>query len=149
MTTTTEITTNAAAPATQTLRMADADCGMNTQAFMLLQYLSTQTVTVPEAAFLTTGPYSNCRERGFVVSVSKQIGSDQRRHWVFYEHRNSDELCCLRWDGPGHVSRGYRADDVEGFTDKWTITKSWPYMSIVDAANWLHDEIREFCGVTF
>ena len=126
-------------------QLADVAMGRNRHIYTLLNYMARETVEFPEGkhGFISTDPFLNCREQGFVISV--MVGS-QTLHLAFFEHRNSDELCALKWKGGGHIAGGWRPGDIpEGvFPDKWTHAATWPYMSIVDATEWAMRQIETF-----
>ena len=127
--------------------LADVTCGMNRQVYVLLQAMALTEIDLPKSAWMTTAPYGNCREQGFVLTIRNPSG--EYRHICFYQHRNADTLCCLVWDGPADISGVYRCDNIptEIFRDKWTSTKYWPYMSIDDAIDWTREEIAKFVAV--
>ena len=130
----------------------DKKCGMNTQAWMFLQYLSEREfdISAEESAnaWLSVSPYSNCRERGFVLTL-KRTGEEYLQ-FAFYEHRNSDDLCCVKWEGRGNITGGFTPDDIpEGvFNSKHDYAKSWGYMQLCDAFEWLEDQIKTAIGMS-
>jgi hypothetical protein len=124
--------------------LADRNCGMNTQAAELLARLSGTVIEVAPGFMLMTYPYSNCREMGFVISVCP-LGAGAKKNFAFYEHRNSDNLCCIRWEGDLPISGGVTCDDIptEAFPDKWSMTESWGCGEYWKAQEWLEAEIKE------
>lgn len=124
-------------------KLADRYMGRNQQAMVLLEALSNEEISAPDNVWITTKPYGNCREQGFVVSISK--GFDKITNVAFFEHRNSDALCALRWEGRLHITGVVRVDDIpeETYPTKWSVTKSWPYMSIADAMAYMRSVVEE------
>lgn len=131
-------------PELRTETIGDVDCGMNSQAAVFLKLLSTMTVDVPPGVFITTHPYCNLRERGFVLRAHSPKG--EYLHLAFFEHRNSDDLCALKWVGDQSPTGGYTADDVPTsvYPDKWSVTKQWPCREFAPAAEWVYETIESF-----
>ena len=87
--------------------------------------------------------YENCREQGYTLTCT--LGTKQR-HYAFYEHRNSDEICVL-------ISNKYClnapsvddmwADKGENCT-KWDYDKSFDYMHIQECGDWIIDQMVAF-----
>lgn len=124
------------------VKLGDVSYGRNTQAHLLLTYLSMQDFSLPQQpyAYLTTTPYCNCREQGFVISLHIK---SMRYNYCFYEHRNSDSLCVLMWQGLIPVSGAVTPDDIPHFTDKYIVDKSFGYMQLFEAYQWLEGELRK------
>ena len=129
--------------------MIDTRMNMNDQAYALMHFLSTQE---PHTARYQDGkyqidircvPYINGRERGFVLEIRQTFG-DEPVCLAFFEHRNSDALCCIRWQSAqyGHC---YTASDIPEsvYPDKYSVTKSWGYMDLVGASKYVLEVIEE------
>lgn len=125
-----------------TQKLADRKCGMNTQAHELLQRLSDEIITTE--VFLTTSPYCNGREMGFVVSAMATKYTPQT-NFAFYEHRNCDQLCVLKWEGNTSIHGAVTHDQIpEGiFPNKWACTAQWSYGNYDDIIDWLKGEIKQ------
>ena len=129
--------------------MIDTKMNMNSQAYALMHFLSTQE---PHTARYQDGkyqieirckPYMNARERGFVLEIRQGIGCDPVC-LAFFEHRNSDALCCIRWT-PTFPRWSYSAEDIpeEIYPDKWTVTRSWGHMDLKGAGEYVLEVIGE------
>lgn len=129
--------------------MIDTTMNMNYQAYALMHFLSTQE---PHTARYRDGeyqidircvPYMNCRERGFVLEIRQMYG-DEPVCLAFFEHRNSDALCCIRWQS-AQYRHCYSAEDIPEsvYSDKWSVTKSWGYMDLTGAYKYVLDVIQE------
>jgi len=129
--------------------MIDTTMNMNAQAYALMHFLSTQE---PHTARYQDGeyqieirckPYMNGRERGFVLEMRQGIGHDPVC-LAFFEHRNCDALCCIRWV-PSWSREGYSASDIPEsvYPDKWATTRSWDYMDLTGASKYVLDVIAE------
>ena len=135
------------------MAIIDTTMNMNAQAYALMHFLSTQE---PHTARYHDGkyqieirckPYMNARERGFVLEIRQGIGYDSTHDPVclaFFEHRNSDALCCIRWT-PTFPRWSYSAEDIPEsvYPDKWSVTKSWDYMDLTGAYEYVLDVIQE------
>jgi len=130
---------------TFTQNLADPNCGMNKQAAAFLRILAAQTFDAPGAMWIRTLPYCNCREMGFVLSVRKPKGKSV--NIAFYEHRNSDSFCALRWEGDIPISGAVTAADVTGFTDKWDVSKSWGYLQFSEAEDYVRETVQEIADL--
>jgi len=49
------------------------------------------------AARPTVARWENCREQGYVVSMSS-ARYDKQINIAFFEHRNTDNICAIKWD---------------------------------------------------
>ena len=135
------------------MAIIDTTMNMNAQAYALMHFLSTQE---PHTAryhdgkyqiYIRCKPYMNARERGFVLEIRQGIGFDLIHDPVclaFFEHRNSDALCCIRWT-PTFPRWSYSAEDIPEsvYPDKWSVTKSWDYMDLTGAYEYVLDVIQE------
>jgi hypothetical protein len=126
--------------------IADRNMGINKQVAVLLEALSVTEIELPDGVWITTSPYGNCRERGFVLSIHH--GFISKEHIVFFEHRNSDSLCCVRWKGGGHISGVFRYDDIDpaAYPDKYSVTKSWDYLDIRSAVDYVKSVVAEIAN---
>ena len=122
--------------------LTDGRAGMNVQAFVLMQAMAHETMDLPPSFFISTRPYSNCREMGFVIQLHRPKADPL--NLAFFEHRNSDNLCALRWEGHTPINGGVTPNDIpEGvYPDKWAVAKSWPHLAIADAITWARDQIN-------
>ena len=124
--------------------MADPDCGMKAQTAVLLKALSTIEVELHDRVFLRTLPYCNCREMGFTLTL---FGSGvEQENVCFFEHRNSDALCAIRWKGTLPASGAVTADDIPDsvYPDKWSVTKSWKHLDLAGAIEYARGVVSEF-----
>lgn len=124
----------------------DLLCGMNPQAHLLLQVIAQRVdaeVEESEHLWMTTSPYTNCREMGFVLSVIG-FGKVDTLNLCFYEHRNSDSLCAIKWRGQLPIDGGCRAEHIptEVFPNKWSPTMEWGHGKLWEAAAWAVEEIN-------
>jgi hypothetical protein len=103
-----------------------------------------ETIDVPPRVWLSTRPYCNCREQGFVLSVRRSGAKNALPvNIAFFEHRNSDSLCAIRWEGELPIDGSVTAMDIPeaAYHDKWSVTKSWPFLDIASAIDYARQEI--------
>ena len=127
--------------------LADGTAGMNMQAAALLTAMSQYEISLPEQFYLTTSPYCNCREMGFVLSIHSWQSKPQT-NIAFFEHRNSDQLCAIKWEGRTNINGAVTPDDIpeEVYPDKYTLSAEWPYLQLFPAIRYAIDVIGEYVG---
>jgi len=92
-------------------------------------------------AEFNVGRYENCREQGYIFSVQYK---DEQRNYCVYEHRNSDDLCVVVFDG---VTINTPTNDMvfKAMGDsKWNYTKAFPCGQIVECGDYILDNIRKW-----
>lgn len=94
--------------------------------------------------------WENCREQGYIVSVY-HMPSHRQLNIAFFEHRNSDCICALRWEQwsintitieHAKFENGYR-------DDKYNVDHQTKFGEVAQMAEWIHDEFEKFwieCG---
>lgn len=130
--------------------------GANWQAQSVLCYLrsikeSIVTKTWSESArrydaTIYVGRYENCREQGYVFTISYK---GQYKHYAVYEHRNCDNLVVLINDGfsmntpsvdfmwKGHI-------DENGETTKWGYDKDFDFGEIIKCGDFIAEDMKNF-----
>ena len=130
--------------------------GANWQAQSVLCYLrsikeSIVTKTWSESAkrydaVIYVGRYENCREQGYVFTISYK---GQYKHYAVYEHRNCDNLVVLINDGfsmntpsvdfmwKGHM-------DENGETTKWGYDKYFDFGEIIQCGDFIAEDMKNF-----
>ena len=90
------------------------------------------------------GRWMNCREQGYVIYMrSKHY--DRQLNIAFFEHRNSDSICAVKWeqntmDAP--VLELSNFGDV--YKDKWDVSYSVAYSEYSKMGDWIINELEEF-----
>lgn len=93
-----------------------------------------------DASFVV-GRYENCREQGYIFSVRYNC---KQRNYCVYEHRNSDDLCVVVFDG---ITINTPPNDMvfEAMGDsKWNYTKAFPCGQIMECGDYILDDIKKF-----
>lgn len=125
--------------------------GANWQAQAVLAYLRvTKNNAIDETwikenkcydASVKVGRYENYREQGYIFSVRYK---GEQRNYAVYEHRNSDQLCVVVFDG---ATINTPTNDMlfEAMGDnKWNYTKAFDFGEIVPCGNYIIEDIKEF-----
>ena len=134
--------------------MIDIECymndGANWQAQCVLAYLRRHGNGVVEDLTwnkenkrcdgeLYVGRCENCREQGYVFTIT--YGVKQLAHFWVYEHRNSDDLCVVEFEG--HFINTPTINDIP-MKDKYDTTKEFSCGDIVDCGDWIIDRIEYY-----
>jgi hypothetical protein len=89
------------------------------------------------------GRWENCREQGYVVYLrNKQY---VQLNIAFFEHRNSDIICAVRWlqdtiNSPNIDSANF-GDDV--YKDKYDVSYSVGFHQFEEIADWIFNELKD------
>ena len=92
------------------------------------------------AAQAKIGRYENGREQGYILSVSYK---EEQMNYAFYEHINTDSICVVafkKWT----INTPTAEDVWAAMKDKYDVTKSFEYGSIVECGKWLKNEVDKF-----
>lgn len=88
--------------------------------------------------------WENCREQGYVVMLRAK--NREMLNIAFFEHRNSDNICAIRWVQNGINSPTIDTADFDGacYSDKWDVNKQVSPGQISQMAEWIEEELTEF-----
>lgn len=86
-------------------------------------------------SILYVGRYENCREQGYVFTLAT-MGT--MRHYAVYEHRNSDGLCIVAWDG---LSLNTPRADQLPMANKNDVTKRFECGAVMECAEWIEKDM--------
>ena len=100
---------------------------------------------------IETRPWYNGRECGFVVSMGQHGYSGPYINIAVFEHRNSDNICALRWETDSsyynHPLEDKNIFDVayggENKT-KYDTAFSVPYGECGKIADWVYNQLKNF-----
>lgn len=135
--------------------MTNIECymhdGANWQAQGVLAYLRNQREYILEETWskddgryttdVSVGRYENCREQGYVFSVCYKC---RQRNYAVYEHRNSDELCVVAFDGLTINTPTLELVCEAMGGSKWNYTKAFPCGRIVECGDYIVDGMKKF-----
>lgn len=124
--------------------------GANWQAQCVLAYL--RSIGKSEVEYLTwnndkhryegelqVGRCENCREQGYIFTLT--YGAKHLVHFWVYEHRNSDNLCVVEFEG--FFINTPTINDIP-MKDKYDITKDFPCGDIVSCGEWIVERIKDY-----
>ena len=126
--------------------------GANWQAQCVAIYLRAYRLSVLNMAYdkekvrynanIKIGRCENQREQGYIFTIEyydvnhyKQIS-----HFWVYEHRNSDDLCVVKFNG--NFSNTPTIDKVP-MKDKYDTTKEFSWGDVVDCGQWIIEEMAK------
>ncbi len=88
--------------------------------------------------------WENCREQGYVVWMRNE-GRSNQINIAFYEHRNSDSICAIRWE---QITINAPTIDTAKFgdvyKDKYDVSKTVDVGRADEMASWIMDELISF-----
>jgi hypothetical protein len=88
--------------------------------------------------------WENCREQGYVVSMRNKSYSDQI-NIAFFEHRNSDSICAVKWN---QITTNSPTIDTAVFGDvyknKWDTSHDVGYGEFMQMAKWIREQFESF-----
>lgn len=132
-------------------KLVDMTFGINRQAMAVLHYLDCYEIdeTAGQIFYTTTAPWYNGRERGIVLQVKNPINYREALCIAFFEHRNSDSICALKWIGqpdinpPCLLSDGKLAYPTD---NKWNdIAHTEGCGRAYEMADWIWSEVENYC----
>lgn len=88
---------------------------------------------------LRVGRCENCREQGYIFTFIYKF--KQLVHFWVYEHRNSDELCVVEFNGT-YINTP-TIDNIP-MKDKYDTTKEFSCGDVVSCGEWIVDRIYEY-----
>ena len=125
--------------------------GANWQAQSVLAYLRVQKDNAIDETWnneykcydtsIEVGRYENCREQGYIFSI---LYKGKQRNYCVYEHRNSDNLCVVVFDGATLNTPTLKmVCDAMG-DSKWNYTKSFPCGQIIECGIYIIEDMKVF-----
>lgn len=85
--------------------------------------------------------WENCREQGYVVSLVNKL--NEQINIAFFEHRNSDKICAVKWE---QASINALTIDTAEFGDvyknKHDLSHSVNYGKAYEMAKWIFKELK-------
>jgi len=92
--------------------------------------------------------WENCREQGYVVSMRSKDYSRQI-NIAFFEHRNSDNICAVKWEQRTVNSPTIEtAEFGDVYKDKWDTSYTVNHGEIVKMSDWIIEELTMFWDET-
>lgn len=92
--------------------------------------------------FVNIGRFENCREQGYIVSFSN-MGLPNQINYCFYEHRNSDRICVVRFESGYTINTPTNQMVFDVMKNKYDTTKDFDCGEIWDCGRWIVDDACE------
>ena len=133
--------------------IGDSTLGINQQAKAILDYLATcapefaehdNKFNIYKVNFYTHAWY-NGRETGFVISMHRFDKINfKNMHIAVFEHRNSDNICAVKWiSDKMHLNNPTIEDvPVECYPDKWSVSYEVGYGQVSKMVDWIYETLE-------
>lgn len=95
-------------------------------------------------AVIKVARWENCREQGYVVSLPSRYYREQL-NIAFFEHRNSDAICAIKWEQTSLNSININTakfNDI--YKDKYDVSHRVSYGDVSGMAEWIINQLKEF-----
>lgn len=97
----------------------------------------------------TIAEWYNGRERGYVVMLHS-IDYKRRLNIAFFEHRNSDSICAVKWEQTGlNPPTINDAEFGDIYKDKYDVSHSVNYSESTKMADWIMKQLNEWWSLTY
>ena len=96
-------------------------------------------------ADISLARWENCREQGYVLSLRSKNFRKQL-NIAFFEHRNSDSICAIKWHQLTMNSPTIDTAEFgeECYSDKFDTSFDVPYGEAMQMAVWILEEFERF-----
>jgi hypothetical protein len=93
--------------------------------------------------------WENCREQGYVLSL-RSDDCQQQLNVAFFEHRNTDSICAIKWHQCTLNSPTIDSADFNGecYSDKYDTSFDVGYGEAEKMGRWIHDQFVQFWNET-
>jgi hypothetical protein len=90
--------------------------------------------------------WENCREQGYVIMLNCYAkGGSKQLNIAFFEHRNSDSICAVKWEQVTMNSPTIEtAEFGDVYKDKYDVSHSVGYGKILEMAEWIEEQMTNF-----
>jgi hypothetical protein len=90
--------------------------------------------------------WENCREQGYVFFLRSK-DYQRQLNVAFFEHRNSDSICAVKWEqitgnASPNIDMLVAQEDV--YTDKWDVSHTVSYNEHYQMAEWIVKQFNDF-----
>lgn len=128
--------------------------GANYQAKAVLAFIQGSDCIIEESwskersAYLAeprVARWENCREQGYVISL-RTADYKKQLNIAFFEHRNSDSICAIKWEQATINSPTIETADFGGtvYKDKYDTSHDEGYGKAKEMAEWIVNEFQKF-----
>jgi len=96
-------------------------------------------------AEINVGRWENCREQGYVVSLRTKGMLSKQLNIAFFEHRNSDDICAVKWEQSSFNSLTIdNAEFDEVYKNKYDVSFSTKYCEVEKMTDWIEEQLKNF-----
>lgn len=88
------------------------------------------------------GRYENCREQGYVFTLN--CNYDNVAHYCVFEHRNSDQVCVIRFKG-SFINTPSNEDIWKDRESKYDTDADFEPDDIVQCCEWIKSDMSATC----
>tara|TARA_R110002020_G_scaffold69158_3_gene180225 strand:+ start:1173 stop:1598 length:426 start_codon:yes stop_codon:yes gene_type:complete len=86
--------------------------------------------------------WENCREQGYIVSLRNK--KSEKLNIAFFEHRNSDSICAVKWQQESMNTLTIdNAEFGDVYKDKYDTSHSVGYGKAYKMAEWIIEQFKE------
>ena len=126
--------------------------GANPQARAVLAYLQTREGLEESwdkeqkryIAYPKINRWQNCREQGYIITMRSFL-YDRQINIAFFEHRNSDAICAIKWEQSTINSPTIDTAEFGGiYKNKDDVSFLVGYGEVVKMADWIHEQLVSF-----
>lgn len=104
--------------------------------------------TKTEKARIEVARWENCREQGYVLSLLSE-GYKRQLNIAFFEHRNSDNICAVKWEQVSMNSLTIEtAKFGDVYKDKYDVSYGVGYGEVLKMSRWIIQELNKFWSET-
>lgn len=88
--------------------------------------------------------WENCREQGYILSLNAPRYSSNQLNIAFFEHRNHDGICALKWEQ--YALNTINIDTIKdgAYESKWDSDYEVKYGEAFKMAKWIHKEFTNY-----
>ena len=91
--------------------------------------------------------WQNCREQGYVITM--RGGKGRQINIAFFEHRNSDDICAIKWEQTTiNAPTIENADFKDVYSDKYDVSHRVEVGLAQDMADWIYEQLVAFWAIT-
>jgi len=134
-------------------RIIDTTFGLNHQALAILKFMENYEPSFAEFTDkyhlydvdFETKPWYNGRESGFVIAM--RASYKKVLHIAVFEHRNSDNICCLKWETDNFKWNGYTDNDFKlaySTDSKWALSATFKNGEIRKTVLWIFKTLEQY-----
>lgn len=90
--------------------------------------------------------WENCREQGYILTLLSPKHEGKQLNIIFFEHRNSDSICAVRWEQEVTMNTPTIKDAKFGdvYKDKYDVSNIVSYGLVLEMSDWIREQLTEY-----